>query len=177
MHSPIPHRFREASYRRYEIIINQAVEAFPNCVTFKPSDFQLASVTFACRCRDAMKSLKENQWNTFIDLAKFNTHFDTIVLSERTDGTIIIGSKESIAKTAANALIPAFHIEAPTTLSSDIILLKSKDCKDLIMLLSHRRMLSPHILLAGLTPTEVTDYQNMYDIAIEEQDNQTHILI
>lgn len=93
MNPPLPPRFREDAVRRYESTLRSILNDFPKVVVFKPT---LAPTTFACRLRDAIKSQRANQWPLGIDMARFIQCCDEIVVSERTDGTVIVGNAETI---------------------------------------------------------------------------------
>jgi hypothetical protein len=67
--STLPRRFTEASFRRYEDMIRRVVNAWPLLYYIDPTP--LSSITYECRFRDAMRSLKENRWETIVDMKKF----------------------------------------------------------------------------------------------------------
>ena len=180
MHEQLPHRFRESSFRKYEWYIAQAVEAFPATIAVMPRSLGISSITFACRCRDAIKSHRDYNWTpSTVHRGKFEDCAPYLVVSERSDGSILMGSREAIIKHATDANSGAFSVPAPSeaTVSGEVLTLSTKEQKDLIMLLSHRRLLQPKLFLTGLTDPEVAAYQQRYDIAIDKHDDTTYILI
>lgn len=65
----IPHRFQEKQFRKYESCIKEIVDSFPLVVTYTVTG---STTTFACRLRDAMKSLSEHRWVTDINMERFD---------------------------------------------------------------------------------------------------------
>ena len=171
----LPHRFRESSFRRYEPFIARAIEAWPNAIKADPSLFNIAQVTFACRCRDAITSLSNNKWDTTVDMSKFEK--STLVVSERVDGTVLIGSKQGIANFAGMVKTMEITNPVPETTSERIFTLTTKEQKALLMELSSRRLLSPRLFVQGLTDQEVEQYQVEWDVALDKHDDKTYILI
>lgn len=108
---PIPPRFREQAFRFYEHTIARIVNTFPAVLVLDArKEYELSPVTFANRLRDAMTSHCKHAWQSaYVDVAKLRVLWPSqIVVSERDDGTIAIGSKETlrevIIRTAANPL-------------------------------------------------------------------------
>src|ERR1700679_445189 len=96
MKAELPHRYRFDQFKRYEIYINHAVEAHPQAVKCDPQLFNIKQITFVARLRDAMRSLWDNKWETTINKIKFREIYPLIQVTERVDGTILIGTKEAI---------------------------------------------------------------------------------
>ena len=173
----LPHRFRESSFRKYEMFIHSAVEAWPAAVKALPNLFNVSQVTFACRCRDAIKSLATNKWDTTVNLLKFMTIADSLVVSERLDGSVLIGSKSGIANFATLTKSLALEAPAPEQTSEHIFTVSTEAEKTLLMELSSRRLLSPRLYFQGFTDDEVAQYQLNYDVALDKHDEKTYILI
>ena len=92
----LPHRFREANFRRFEEVIAKAVASFPEVIEYNP--YPLANETFAARLRDAITSLRNNQWNTSrIAMEKFIVCCDELTVSIQPTG-VRIGSAELMKK-------------------------------------------------------------------------------
>lgn len=68
--SKLPHRFTEASFRRYEPIIATAMWGAPTTLVLDPLP-GLSLETTTCRLRDAMRSLWYNKWPTNVDMQAF----------------------------------------------------------------------------------------------------------
>lgn len=66
MQTQLPHRFRERQFRTYEPYITQIVNRFPQVSIFGMHEIGASSVTFSCRLRDAIRSLKDNKWTTTV---------------------------------------------------------------------------------------------------------------
>jgi hypothetical protein len=109
-------------------------------------------------------------------MVKFNTIHNLLVVSERSDGSVIIGSREKIADAARQQSPTAFSV--PTTLHTDAtpIKLSTLEAKTLLMHLAHRRLLPSNLLLEGLTDEEATAFQLSYDVALTKHDHY-HILL
>ena len=175
----MPHRFREESFRFYEPFINDIVVPWPKEVKkFYPNHYNRAQATFACRLRDAMKSLRDNKWSTSVDMAKFLEAYPLIVVSERTDGTVLCGPKDAIASyvNLSSNDIPQsmpLNTDADETFIVDL----SKPAKEVIAELSQARKIVPRLLLVGITDTDVDALSKSYDVAIDKKDEHTYILI
>ena len=174
----LPHRFRETAFRKYEHIISSAVDAFPATITIDPAIVSVTGVTFACRCRDAMTSLKEHHWSTHIDMDKFLDIASRIVVSERTDGKIIIGSREGIAATLnVTSTGNTVATISPIQPSEKTFTLSTPEQKELVMLLAHERLIAPRLFLTGITDAEALDFQQRYDISLDKHSSNVYILI
>ena len=90
----LPHRFREAQFRYYEPIIKHIVEVFPAPVPIDPTVLGKSPITVACRLRDAIRSLKDNMWQTQVP-DRFYDICDLIVISEQ-NGKLLAGDKANI---------------------------------------------------------------------------------
>jgi hypothetical protein len=169
MNQSLPHRFRESSFRDYEDFIRTAINLSPSAYKIDPALHNKAQVTLACRLRDAMRSYKDHNWPCSFDREKFLHLYDEkkLSVSERTDGTILVGSLsaiESFATSSNGVKTPAI----PEVKDAEILVLTSIEQKELIMLLSSRRLLAPRMRLFGLTDAEVEQFQCNYDVALEK---------
>lgn len=106
MQAQLPPRFTEASFRRYEGAISTVIASWPKAITF--DTMPLRPVTFACRLRDAMRSLSEHSWMTDIDLVRFQMLYPFIVVREA-DGKVVVGGREETKPAAQSVgrVIPA----------------------------------------------------------------------
>ena len=173
MQTELPHRYRQDQFRRYETYINHAVEAHPQAVKCDPKLFNIKQITFVARLRDAMRSLWDNQWNTTINNTKFREIYESIQVTERTDGTILIGTKEAIKGWIQQDKIP----ELTAADSNEILTLKDPQTKELIMWLSHKRLLAPRLKVIGLTDDEVVEFQNNFDVSIDKNPDGSWLLL
>jgi len=165
----LPQRFRESSFRDYERTIAAAMNVSPVAFKVDPRLLGKAQVTFACRLRDAMKSYKDNNWPSILDHEKFLIMYESkkLIVSERTDGSILIGSLSAIDQfaTSSNGVKNPPIAEVK---DAPILVLTSTDQKNLLMLLSSRRLLAPRMRIFGLSDAEVEQFQLDYDVALEK---------
>lgn len=167
----LPHRFRESSFRKYEHFLTQAVNAYPKTIAVWPRSLGLSPVTFACRCRDAITSYKQHRWDSTINAAKFREVADLLIVSERDNGSILIGSREAMMTPRHTA---ADYIAATDT---PVLTLTTKAEKDFLMQLSHKRVIMPQLHIVGLTDAEAAVYQGQYDIALNKHSDTVYVLI
>jgi hypothetical protein len=177
MSNDIPHRFRETSFRDYEPFIASIVQAYPNAVKAIPKLFNKAQVTFSCRLRDAIKSYKDNHWSSYIDRVRFDSIVDSIVVSERNDGSVLSGSKEGIERylNIGTEVPRSFPLQSEQ--DESFVIDVSKPSKVLIAELSQAHKLSPRLLIQGLTSEEVDELESNYDIGINKNENGSFTLI
>lgn len=181
MNPPLPPRFREAAFRKYEQTIADIVRGFPNPRIFLPPG---SPVTFACRLRDAIRSLRENQWTTIVPLAAFFQCVDEIVVSEKSDGSVIVGNSETVKTPGTN---PTIRIK------TQALVIDIRRFQDLVLfdyvltaavvLLHHRILTTPieiQIVDAGnhlTVETSVAHLEETYDIAHDWRDPLTCIIV
>ena len=89
----LPYRFKEASFRRYERIIADAVDMYPKSVHITCND--MSPETVSCRLLDAMTSLETNHWETALNMEKFLQlrKEDSLCVRVLEDSTIYVGPK------------------------------------------------------------------------------------
>ena len=169
MNNELPQRFRESSFRDYERTIAVAMNSSPVAFKVDPKLAGKAQVTFACRLRDAMKSYKDNNWHSILDRENFLLMYESkrLIVSERTDGSILIGSTSAIEQFATSSNGAKVSAVAEVK-DAEILVLTSTDQKNLLMLLSSRRLLAPRLRVFGITDSEAEQFQLDYDIALEK---------
>lgn len=174
----LPHRFKEDQFKRYEVYINHAIEAYPHAIKCEPKLFNVSKTTFIARLRDAMKSYNDNKWESAINRVKFLEAYPKIQVSERTDGTILIGSKEAIKAWMQldNVTEKLFHETSDTTLPLTDLSCPTNH-KEFLMFLSHKRLLLPRLKLIGLLDGEAELYQQTYDISLDKNPDGSYTLI
>lgn len=179
----LPYRFRESSFRRYECHIFAIVSAFPARVVFDPqADEQLSPVTFACRLRDAMRSLVVHSWTTAIDLDKLKENYNQIVVSEQTNGKVAVGSRDALRPVLSPKSIPTVQFDEPQvyTLASpseDIIHLASQEAKQLLAKLASCRLLANKVRVSGLTDEEAQELEANFDCRVDRLGPTIHTII
>jgi hypothetical protein len=164
----LPHRFRESQFRRYETHIAELVKCFPNVVEWTT---KLSPITFSCRLRDAMTSLKKNGWkSSLIDIPKFLSIHSQIDVAEH-NGKIYSGSTESLKVFFAKPIPANAQPESPTspTKIQRIVLPDSHSLKALCELLSKKVLLGPFQLDTcngfSITPDLANALESTFDVA------------
>jgi hypothetical protein len=169
----LPQRYRENQFRRYEQIIHNATEQWPAATKCDPTLLNIAQATFVCRLRDAIKSYYDHSWPSNINRVKFVGIYQEMLVSERVDGTILIGHREAIKNWCAVDNTPLMVPETP----HDAISVLHLTAAEMIMKLSHLRLLAPRIKLIDLTDIEADDFQQKYDISLDKNLDGSHTLI
>lgn len=171
----LPHRLSEKSFRRYEEVIANAVDAAPQIVTIDPKQFNLAATTITARLRDAILSYYKYNWSsTMIDRRKFADiyRWPGIVVSQRNDGNIIVGTPLSVAAEDVKPLTATANVE-PTQLSING---NDPQCVEAVALL-----LSKQVLVGPITVINaITDYsylEQQYEIGVVDNKNGTVTLL
>lgn len=174
MTSSLPYRFRKEAFDRYELAIADIVDKFPNICTFYPVQSGLSPTTFSCRLRDAMNSAHDNHWpSKLINLAKFYDVHKDIVVSERPDGTVIVGSRDTIRTpiTPTKVATPNFQGDA-----IDFSIDTMADAELIGKLAAKRAFVGP-LRLTNLTE-ELADFLAAnFDVEITKQPDNSYILI
>lgn len=169
----LPYRFRESAFRFYEPAIAEIVKKFPCVVVINPKKWNMSPVTIACRLRDAVKSLKENQWSTYIDIKIFNAIADIITVAER-HGQVFIGNKQTVKQNFPLVTCPSFLSEVGESVT---ITTHTQSDRDFLCKLASQKAFRLPIRIIGLTEEHITYMQNNYDVAIERQNDGSHLLI
>lgn len=162
----LPHRLRESQFRRYEPLIARIVETFPACIVVDPrTHYTIAPSTFAGRLRDAMKSLKDNDWDsTKVNRTTFHAIVDSIVVRERSDGLVAIGNRDTtLAKPTKPNDVP---VDVPV--GDNKLVVGDETLKHFVCMLAHRRLLRTPIEVIGLSAAEAETLQNAYDVYLEK---------
>jgi hypothetical protein len=173
----LPHRYKESTFRVYEPfikrLVDEAVINWPTCTKIDPKFFTTAQTTFIARLRDAVQSYLNHNWPSSINRTKFTEIARDTQVSERADGTILFGHKTAIKSWVAADKIPL----VPTTVSSDVIDLAHINAVNLLMTLSHNRLLSPRIIFTGVNDVDIETSQQNFDIAIDKNPDGTYTLL
>ncbi len=172
---PLPHRYRESQFRRYEHFIARAVSTAPAAILCDPKLFNIAATTFAARLRDAIKSYHDNNWpSSTISRPAFDILYPSLTVAHRADGTVLLGDRNAIRGYQSIGNPAPIVPEASSIVTISVIHLTAAE---LIMQLSHRRLLAPRLILTGLTEVDVDTYQQKYDIALDRNEDGTYTLI
>ena len=167
--TPLPHRFSEKSFRRYEPIIATVVSEFPNVTLVRPSDLELSAETVRGRLRDAITSLRTHMWQTKIDVTRFAAIYPAIVVSLRPDGMVAVGDEHTVK----NQVVEPFNAIDPT----NVLDCTSNPDIDMqtLCILAHNRALSKRIKIK-LIPEDAKSWMEAYDIVLTPQPNDTYLL-
>lgn len=165
----LPHRFRELSFRFYEPYIAQVVRAFPQPITIRPSTVNLSPITFACRFRDAIKSLAKYKWGTTeVNMDKFLTCYEQIGVSEGGNaGVLTIGDKKNLKKTSEGLVNASAIVSTLNQNDGKIYTLTSESQLAMVCALASDRALSYTITCYPVTKEQKTKYELEYDVSIE----------
>jgi hypothetical protein len=172
--SSLPHRLRLTSVQSYAVAIRQAVNAYPAAMRFDPRPRALA--TYSARFRDAMISLHRYQWPGVLDdalMQKFNTVYESLIISERPDGYCYSGTKETLAQ------LTPFQPGDPATSTQLVVFNPSPAVVQALAVLCSQRVLPqtllPVKLVGAIDPLVRETCEAAYDIAFE--DKTDHILL
>lgn len=177
MSDSLPYRFRESAFKRYSQLILGAVQSHPSPFRIRCNLYNLSPVTMSCRMRDAMKSLAMHKWPTpdwpagMMD--KFlKVHADLVISEDHVEEAITVTNKSAIRSPAfAQLVAPATQPILPTSPSllsqTTPITLTTPDQKILLCHLAHYRLLSQPVKLLGITPEDINQYEQQYDVSIE----------
>src|SRR5574343_1036611 len=133
---------RESVFRRYESAIAEIVSKWPKPVIFEPTR---SCETFSCRLRDAIASLRNNQWQTTIPMAPFLQICDEITVSTSVvPGKVAVGPYDALRgmrdRTLAGTPISAGYPE--TTAVNNITLADDETTVRAVLHLLHEGALS-----------------------------------
>jgi hypothetical protein len=171
--TPLPHRFNEQSFRRYEKIIAQITKEFPRAVFVQPSSLGLAGETVRGRLRDAITSYAIHSWpSTIVDREAFEKiEPSSLVVSLRPDGLVATGTRESIKSDDAEE----FSV-IDSTSHFDLTHRGMKDDKDFLCYLAHNQMLKRPVLIS-ITDCQCVSFMELYDIVLTKQPCGNYLLI
>lgn len=177
----LPHRFRESEFRRYEPFIAVIAEKFPDVVAQDVKQVGLSPVTYACRLRDALKSYRNNKWKSDSIPLSFFDVIDQVVVSDRGNGIIAAGSKDSLKDPNILAVAqPPKHVAESTlsvdTLSATPLLIVSTDLNALCFL-AHSRALKRPLSITISSPELASSLEQQYDISLDNIGNNQYILL
>lgn len=163
--APIPPRFREGAFRFYEPTIARIMSTWPTVLVLDPqTDHQLSPVTFANRLRDAMTSHCKHSWpSAYVDAEKLRTMWPgQIIVSERDDGKVLIGSKESLKE----VILGPNRAAALTADSWTIDWQKDEaECVAVIELCHRRRLIGVTIYVSNIPAERIAHWEDCRDVA------------
>ena len=170
--SQLPRRFREQSFRKFEVIINSVISAYPNVITFNPyTTHHLSQETFAARFRDAMRSYSEHYWNSnIINRERFLEVCDNISVAMAHNNSLIrIGDKNELKKPSLEVSKSTYRMPELKAVPG-LIALNSEGELELICKLAALRLLSQEVKCTGFTEHNKLKYEQIYDCSIELED-------
>lgn len=167
----LPWRFRESTFRLYESTIATIVEQFPTPVTFNPT---VSTETFSCRLRDAMNSLKEHNWTTFINMQRFFLIHPQVRVCVR--GTQVIAGDVRAIQMALKKTIghePAVGVVRETLVDPREDLLLAT------ITLHHYRLRTEPTVIRFTQPRDLKaeEWETKYDVAIDTQPDGSFLLL
>ncbi len=162
----LPYRFREDSFRKYESVILEITNSIPRKSIFTTG---LSPVTFACRLRDAMRSLSDNRWETQINMEKFLKWHPQIMVSEQADGSVAVGTRESL-KTVIDDAIAVFIPNTDNTTSNEVIRVANLNEARILAELASFRLLVKKVRISNLSDEDAKLLEETYDCRIDKVD-------
>lgn len=173
--SSLPHRFSEKAFRKYEKIIEQIAEKFPQPVTITPSKMGLSPETVRGRLRDAITSGINNRWPSSVNYGNL-LHADVsgLVISLRPDGSVIAGTKDTIKQSnplSLDSMVESDEIFDATHLSP--VNITQIEC---LCWLAAEKQLKNKVKLA-IDDIYAADLQSRYDIVLEPKPEQEAYLL
>jgi len=167
----LPYRFREESFRYYEVIILGIVKAFPSVTVVLAGVTGLTTTTLSCRLRDAIESLGRYRWATNIDMDRFDEIRHLIVVGERED-CVVAGSREAVR---------AWRKDPPIIQSNEPFSVTPSNRNEigLIALLAHNKVFNQPIRLREVADPEsiVGWLSNSFDVLVTVDGPNSLILI
>ena len=160
---PIPPRFREQAFRFYEHTIARIINTFPQVLIIDArKEYELSPVTFANRLRDAMTSHTKYAWQSaYVDVEKLRALWPSqIVVSERDDGLIAIGSKETLREVIVRSANPLAGGDIELDYTDD-----PKAVEAAIELCHRRKLIGLQFVVSNFTDFNVQDWESKRDVA------------
>ena len=180
MHSTLPHRFRESTFREYEFFIAQAVNIYPDTFAVNCHILGKASTTFAARCRDSIKSYLSHQWTSTINRTKMLKIQHDLAVSDRGDGCVAIGSLQKLRHSRSTTVEPpqvASAVAPPvSTSTSPTFHLPTPETRQIIILMANLRVLASGVSFIGFTATEIAEAEEHYDVAFTRDGDKYTLL-
>lgn len=166
--SAIAPHLREAVFRAYEPLIEQAVRLWPQESAFDVPT-KVASSTFLANFRNAIISLKRYRWSTTIDFAKFSAIETPRAFVINYDETGKLWFRAPRKSTATQV----FTTPAQTTVEVEnaIGVVPWRDWTEaeleaLVLLIDKQRVNGPIQLAGKVSDTLVEHYQNLFNVAL-----------
>lgn len=180
------HQHRESSFRRYEPLIKEALEVYPDMTYWvrreELDNYKLppSLVTCSARCRDAINSLLQYGWATEIDVEKLKDAGTNFQVAIKDDG-LIFGTRAQlrvegeIRRKTVSARPEATHKPAAQfTEPLSVLDFTLEEVRVVATLAKIGALRRPIRVL--LTPNEVEAIENNYGIAILPDGDHYQIL-
>lgn len=162
-------RFTESTFRKYELVIAEAVRRFPEVVIIDPARENIGQDTMATRLRDSMRAFGGSGWATeHIDETQFLSLWasDKIVVGEINDGEykgkVAIGGKAEVAALRPKAQkveaepVQGHGVPALTIDGSDYELVMAAAC------LLSRKIIPGPIVVSNFKHGEIENIEHVY---------------
>ena len=154
----LPFQKSEENFRKYELLLKVAVDAFPKKVKLSQID-HISNNTLVARLRDAKLSLLQNNWQTVVDVKKLK---ETEIVFRIEQGEVFSGPRKKEVKT----------YQPPTQLPNESLIIETKSLneQEIICLLASRRLLVAPLTVEGIT---LVDYlRDNYDVLITKTERE-----
>ena len=173
--NPLPYLQTERHFRRYEAYLREITEKWPQLSVFTPAPPVASTETLSSRIRIAIKSLRNNQWDTTWAGTKFVQICDEIVVSTTAQlGKVVCGPFDLVRKQ-----VPLGQIITPydsTTVDLVKINLINPDDELLhavIVLHHHQLLIEPSTIT---TTQDLRALEQKYDISVQKDEDVYTIL-
>lgn len=168
-------RFSESTFRVYESIIANMVEAYPACITVTKADCEAlnrAPATVAGRSRDSIKAYALNKWPSKINQTKWTIIPDPkkeLLCRLMPDGTILAGKDPTQIKLPG---VLSFEASPP---SQHIFLCETLQTQQLIIDLCAHGLIPSGVRVSGFTLAQIETYQH-HDVTFTEQGDGIYLV-
>lgn len=172
----LPPRFRESAFRDYEPFIHRIFLRYPGRIDFSIASLNRSPETFSCRLRDAMTSFVTHAWpSNVIDHSKFSEMHPFIIVKQTVDGTVAVGTKDSLREKVAAAVVEVAEANA------DVVPLpfpiEDLASLQLVCSLAAARLFSKRLRITVADPLWVPKMFDLFDVDCEQQSDGTWILV
>lgn len=180
---PLPHQLSEASYRKYEPLLDQALKNIPNETSFEVP-LGMSPYTFVARLRDARVSGIKFRWKTYVDLDKL---CDTLNSAEKwvfslgaDDKSVWFKRKERSGRPTELKTAGYVRPEATVVTGSGLgplVNLRDEEWHALAILVHYGRLCGPFVVKGNPPPQTVLALQDTMNISFVYDDARNETIV
>lgn len=143
----------ERAFRRFEAVIAEAINRYPEAVRITPE--VMSCYTYTARLRDAILSYKRFNWPSVCNRNKFDEISESLVVRQEGD-VVVVGPKKDVVNLAGTVVNPAIQ---------DI----DDACLEAVCLLLHNRHLNRFVIANNeVNFGRVCNLRDKYDVSFQE---------